>query len=425
MRRITKAGAAAAGVALLLTACSSGDNATDSTSSAPASSAPAATGELLIWADASANVAKTVEPLCKSWAADNGVTCTVKKFNALGDIRDQVIKANKSGDVPDIFVGPHDWLGELNKNGVVAPIDLAAKASSFSEAAVAASNYGGQNYGVPWAVENVALLTNKKLSPECPATLDAAVALGQQMVDDKKATLGIALQIGETGDAYHWYPLYSASGGYIFGTNADGSLNPDDLGVGKEGSIAAAEALQKMADDKVIKASVTYDIARETFAKGKAPFFISGSWQIPEQSEALGDDLMVCPVPNWEGSQYKSQPFVGVQMFFQTQKAPNPVLASTFLNDEVMTTEFMDAMFAGDPRPPAWVESYQKAAADPIIKAFGDYGATGTPLPAIPEMASVWGDLGLAEYKVASGEPPAATMEAAGKSIQKAIAAQG
>jgi len=40
----------------------------------------------------------------------------------------------------------------------------------------------------------------------------------------------------------------------------------------------------------------------------------------------------------------------------------------------VMTTEFMDGMFAVDPRPPAWIESYDKAASDPYIKAFGDYG---------------------------------------------------
>jgi arabinogalactan oligomer/maltooligosaccharide transport system substrate-binding protein len=425
MRRTTKAGAAVASLAFLLAACSSSDSGT-SESSAPETSAPAVSGDLLIWADASANVAKTVEPLCQQWATDNGVTCTVKKYNDLTSIRDDVVKANDSGDVPDIFIGPHDWLGELTKNGVVAPIDLSANSANFSEAAVAASNYEGQNYGVPWAVENVAMLVNTDLAPDCPASLDEAAQLGADLVKEKKATLGIALQIGETGDAYHWYPLYSADGGYIFGTNPDGSLNPEDLGVGQDGSIAAAERLQQLADDKVIKASVSYDIARETFAKGKAPYFITGSWQVPEQTDAIGDALKVCPVPNWEGSSFQSQPFVGVQMFFQTQKAPNPVLASTFLNDDVMTTEFMDAMYAGDPRPPAWKESYDKAAAaDPTVAAFGEYGANGTPLPAIPEMASVWGDLGLAEYKVASGDDPQKTMVAAGESIQKAIASQG
>ena len=80
---------------------------------------------------------------------------------------------------------------------------------------------------------------------------------------------------------------------------------------------------------------------------------------------------MVCPVPNWEGSEFVSQPFLGVRAFMQPAKAPNPMLASTFLNDAVMTTEFMDGMYSVDPRPPAWLESYEKAATDPIVEGFG------------------------------------------------------
>ena len=149
---------------------------------------------------------------------------------------------------------------------------------------------------------------------------------------------------------------------------------------------------------------MSYDIARETFGKGKSPYFITGPWQIPEQTEALGDDLMVCPIPNWEGSDNTAKPFLGVRTFFQTAKAKNPTLASTFLNDTVMTTEFMDGMYSVDPRPPAWLESFEKASSDPVIKAFGDYGATGEPMPNIQQMGNVFGDAGLAEYKVSSGE---------------------
>ena len=61
------------------------------------------------------------------------------------------------------------------------------------------------------------MLTNKDLSPECPATLDEAVANAKTLIDAGTMTeLGIAMQIGETGDGYHWYPLYSADGGYAF-----------------------------------------------------------------------------------------------------------------------------------------------------------------------------------------------------------------
>jgi arabinogalactan oligomer/maltooligosaccharide transport system substrate-binding protein len=424
-------GAALGALALVLTAC--GDDGSSSPSGTPqesggSSSAPAGDAStLVVWADNSANTAKAIEPLCKAWAEENGLTCTVKKFNGGTELRDALVAGNQTGDVPDVYEGPHDQIGGLVDNGILAPVDISANASNFAEVAVQAVQYQGNSYGVPWAVENIALLTNKALAPECPATLDDAVANAKTLIGEGKVTegVGIAMQIGETGDLYHWYPLFSADGGYAFEQNADGSYNPDDMGIGSPGGKAAAQRLQDLVDQGIFKPSVTYDVARETFAKGKSPYFITGPWQIPEQSEALGDDLMVCPVPNWQGSEYTAQPFLGVRVFFQTAKAKNPTLASTFLNDEVMTTEFMDAMFAGDPRPPAWLESYDKASADPIVKAFGDYGATGAPMPNIPQMDNVWADTGLAEFKVASGQPSDATMTKAADAINKANANVG
>ena len=428
MRRSIQAGAAIAALALALSACSSGTPAAPpaGSASAPASSA-AGGGELVIWADNSANVAKAVEPLCQKWAEANGVKCTVKKFNGGTELEDALIKGNSSGDVPDIYEGAHNGIGKMVANGILAPVDLGANKANFSAAAVAGVTNNGNTYGVPWAVENIALLTNKKLSPECPATLDAAVANAKKLIAAGTVTkgLGIAVQIGNTGDPYHWFPLFSADGGYTFKQLPDGTFDRTDMGIGKEGSIAAAKRLQQLANDGIVKASVTYDIARETFAKGKSPYFITGPWQLPEQEKALGADLMVCPVPNWEGSQFTSQPFLGVRTFFQTAKAKNPVLASTFLSDAAMTTEFMDGMYATDPRPPAWNESFTKAATDPFIKAFGEYGQKGLPMPAIPQMDNLFQDWGLAQFKVASGSDPEKAMKEAGDSINKRNAKLG
>jgi arabinogalactan oligomer / maltooligosaccharide transport system substrate-binding protein len=437
MNRTSKVGASLAGLALLLTACSSGGGSTSgssesasasATESASASASGSASGsgggaqggELLIWADKLP--APVVQEQCNKFAEANGVKCRVQQMD-FANIRENVVKGTSTGDVPDLFMGAHDWLGELVKNGAVAPIDLGSKSGEFSPAATAGVLYDGKNYGVPWAVENLALLTNTDLVKSCPATMDDLVSTGSTLLKDKKVTLPLALQISDVGDPYHWYPLYSASGGYIFGTNSAGSYNPDDLGVGKEGSIAAATALQKMADEKIVKASVTGDIALESFNTGKSPYFITGPWNLPATTKKLGDKVKVCPIPNWDGSQFKATPFSGVQTFFQTTGAKNAAIASTFLSDYVMTTDFMDAMYKADPRPPAWNASAEKASTDANIKAFIDYGKQGIPLPAIPAMAAVWGDLGLAEFKVASGEDPTKTMTAAGDSISKAIAA--
>ena len=44
-------------------------------------------------------------------------------------------------------------------------------------------------------------------------------------------------------------------------------------------------------------------------------------------------------------------------------------------------------------------------------------------MPAVPQMAAVFADLGLAEYKIASGEDPTADLTQAGESINSANAA--
>jgi arabinogalactan oligomer/maltooligosaccharide transport system substrate-binding protein len=432
-----KVGLTLAAVPLVISACSSGSSSSTTTSAAATSAASgaasgsaAATGgaaggnsasTLTVWADNSANTSKAVTPLCEKWAAANGVTCVVRNFNGGTDLQNALIQGNSTGDVPDVFEGPHDQIGRFQQNGILAPVDLGANVDKFSKAAVQGVTYNGATMGVPWAVENVALLTNKALSPECPATLDAAVANAKSLIaaGTVQSGLGIALQIGATGDAYHWQPLFSASGGYAFKQNPDGTYDPKDMGIGSQGSIDAATRLQQLANEGIVQATVTADIAQETFTSGKSPYWITGPWNIPAAKTGLADNLMVCPVPNWEGSQYKSQPFLGVRAFFQPNNAKNPVLASTFLSDEVQTTEFMDAMFAADPRPPAWVDSFNKASSDPFIKAFGEYGQNGLPMPSIPQMANVFEDWGLAEFQVAGGADPAATMTAAANSINQ------
>jgi len=412
MRRTAKAGAAAASLALLLAACSSGDDA--ATTDTPAASEPAASsGTFTIWADETRT--PPIQAECDKFAEANGITCDVVQID-FGDIRGRAVQGSQTGDVPDAFIGAHDWLGELVTNGVVAPVDLGANAGSFGEVAVKGVTYDGKTYGVPYAVENIAMLTNPKLSPECPASLDDLQAAGKKLKDDGDASLPLALQIGDQGDAYHWYPLYSADGGYIFG---DGGTNVSDMGVGKEGSIKAAERLQAMADEGLLKASVTGDIANESYTGGDSAWWITGPWNAEAATKAI-PETVVCPVPNGDST---SQPFIGVQTFFIPTKAPNALIAQTFLNDYVMTTEFMDAMYAADPRPPAWTESAAKIT-DPITKGFIDFGLQGIPQPSVPEMGAVWEALGLAQFKVATGEDPTKTMEEAGAAIDAAIAAQ-
>ncbi len=418
MRRITKIGAAVAGLALVLAGCSSDDGGTTTDTS----SAPVSGGTLVVWGDDF--TAPVMQTLCDDFATANGITCEVVQST---DIRADVIAGNSTGDVPDIFTGAHDWVGELVTNGVIAPVDLGANSSNFTEAALAGSSWENQNYAVPFAVENVALLTNKTLVSECPASLDDVADLATSEAKNAK-TPGLGMQIGEKGDAYHWYPLYTADGGYIFGINADGSFDLNDIGLDSEGGIAAAERLQKLAEEGVVSANATYDVALTNLVDAAAPFWITGPWGARDVLGSKGfnaDDLMVCPIPAWSDGAGPAVPFAGVQQVYQSAKAPNPTIAQTFLNDYVMTDAFMDAMFAANPRPPAWIPSAEKVASDPVMAGFIEYGATAFPMPAVSAMSAVFEEMGVAEFKVASGDDPEKTMQTHANAIRDSIAAAG
>ncbi len=82
------------------------------------------------------------------------------------------------------------------------------------------------------------------------------------------------------------------------------------------------------------------------------------------------------------------------------------------------------ALFEVGGRPPALTAAYETAAAaDPDVKAFGEIGQTGAPMPAIPEMGAVWSDWGNAELQIIKGEggDPATIWTTASTNIQGKI----
>ena len=72
-----------------------------------------------------------------------------------------------------------------------------------------------------------------------------------------------------------------------------------------------------------------------------------------------------------------------------------------YLSTEAVQT----ALYEIGGRPPALTAAYEAAAAsDPDVAALGAIGQGGVPMPAIPEMGSVWADWGSAELALIKGE---------------------
>ena len=227
---------------------------------------PEPVGELLVWADE--RRAPVVEAVAPTFTEATGVTVSVEIVD-FGDIKDQVALAGPAGEGPDLFIGAHDWTGELAASGVIDPIDLGAKAGDFFEVALGAFSFDGELYSVPYATEAIAMYYNTDLVEEAPAAFEeiADVCAGLEGI-----TNCIGLPGGGDGpDAYHHYPFVSALGGYIFAYDPEAGFDPSDVGLDNEGAVAGITFLEGLVDDGLV-AATNYDDAKNLFLEGQQAF---------------------------------------------------------------------------------------------------------------------------------------------------------
>ena len=415
----------AVGLALTLAACGSSNTPADPTSAPETTdtatetatdepSEPAADGgSLVIWVDETRQAA--VQSAASTFEAETGATVelVLKNFD---DIRPDFLAQVPTGEGPDLTVGAHDWLGELTANGVVAPIELGDKAGEFESVAVEAFTYDGQVYGLPYAIENIAIIRNTELADSTPATWDEMIAKGLEA----DVEYPFLVQVGETGDGYTLYPLQTSFGAAVFEQADDGSYT-SELALGGENGVAFAEFLANEGDNGTLSTSMTYDIAVEAFANGESPYILGGPWML---GSFEGLDLAIDPVPSAGGQD--AQPFTGVQGFYLNAQSANQLLANDFLVNYMATVEAQVALFEAGDRTPALVAAADEVSSDPIAAGFRAVGANAVPMPSIPEMGSVWSFWGVTEAGIISGslEPEAAWNKMV-EDIQGAIDASG
>jgi arabinogalactan oligomer/maltooligosaccharide transport system substrate-binding protein len=384
--------------------------------------AKAAGPTLTIWVDQNRKAAVT--QLANQWEAKNpGVTVNIVVTD-FGSIRDKLGTVDAS-TAPDVILAAHDWTGQLAANGLVEPIYLsAAFKKEFPAYTLNAFSYGlavKKLYGVPTQIENIGLVVNTSLV-KVPTTF---AQLEREALAYKKkvhASFGIAVQQGANGDAYHMYPFFSGLGGYIFGTNSAGNLDPSNIGVANKTFLKNASLIDKWNKEGLINAALTYDTAQNAFLKKQAAFYITGPWasQVLEQS---GIKFKIVQMPKIV---YPSVPFLGVQGMMVTKYASVhgvDALAQDFVSNYVPTPAAQLALALANGRYPANTVA-AKQVHDPVLAEFGKAGVGGVPMPNIPQMSSVWADLGQAwvrSTKGAGATPAAKSFKAAARSIADKI----
>lgn len=349
-------------------------------------------GTLRIWADDTR--APILQDLADEVLAAYQLELVVELKSAL---RDDFQTAAPVGEGPDILFGvAHDQAGTLVANGLLAPVDLGEKAVDFAPVALGACTFDGVLYCLPYATENLGFFYNTELVPTPPTTWDEVVTMGEALMAEGKTTYIMAV----TGTTYDIYPLFTAFGGYIFGKDANGNWNDQDLGLDSDGMKAAVQWLKDNLDKGNLPSDWDWANNHALFETGEVPFIMAGPWALDRIRES-GIPYAVTNFP--AGPAGEGAPFAGTQGVFINAQSENVLLAQAFLTEFVATEDVMTKLYEAGKRPSAYLPVLE-ATADADLLAMGKAGANAVMMPAIPAMGSVWGNWDSAIVLVRNGD---------------------
>ena len=353
-----------------------------------------------IWTDRDHKVA--VDQVAGQWASEKKRTVEVVEKD-FAKIRDE-LKTVPAESAPDVVIAAHDWTGQLVADGLVLPLNpTRSTRRQFPPNTLSAFSYGTavkRLYGAPVALENIGLVVNTKLAT-VPTTFESLRTQALAFKGKAPGNLAIAVPQGAAGDAYHMYPFFSGLGGYVFGLTKVGNADPSDIGVANRRFLSNAALIDSWNRSGLIDSKVDYGVAKDSFLKGRAAFWITGPWE----SDALKQSRLTYRIVQMPAIKFKSVPFLSVQGFMVTKYAAARGVesgAKDLVGRYMMRPEGQTALAAANHRFPA-SRTARKAVADNVLKQFGAAGAGGVPMPNIPQMSSVWSDLSGAWAKSTKG----------------------
>ncbi|WP_225859053.1 ABC transporter substrate-binding protein, partial [Streptomyces albicerus] len=297
---------------------------------------------------------------------DTAIQNAVKSFNSSqkdikvelklipGNDYTKTITTTDASKLPDVMEFDGPTMANFVFNQKLAPIDDYVSAKTLSNATDAVKAQGeidGKHYGLGQYDSGLGIYGNKKL-------LDAAGVKYPTSVDDAwtadeftaalkalkgKDSDGKVLDVQEnSGLATEWGTygfspiVWSAGGSLLKDGKAEGALDSPE-------TVSALKTLQSW------KSDVDPNTDGNAFAKGRAALSWVGHWMYPTYSEALGDDLVVLPLPDFGNGPKTGQ---GSWAWGIGADSKNAKAAGTFL-DTLLNDENVGAMTTANGAPPA------------------------------------------------------------------------
>lgn len=347
--------------------------------------------------------------------ATYGVTVTFDTFEA--DPAQQRFIADLSAPtVADAMICPHDWIGDLISHDLIEPTVVCAEhRDAFPEWALSALTVGERLYGLPTTTDTVALIRNTRLVARAPTTFDEMVATGTALRESGQVTEILSVRVGEHGDPFQIWPLFSSAGGWLFGRTPDGGWDPTRIGLATPESIAAFERLRSLgeAGAGLLRRSVGRTEAIELFARGHSPYLISTADALEHIHQAAIPVAVSAVPPFADGG--PATALTLVHGLFFARHGPNKIIAHDMFADYLTHHHVLAALSAGIVAPVALLGTPNQ---DTAIQQFLNLCASGPPIPSFPQMDATWRILEDAQAAVIAGASAKATARRAAAGVE-------
>lgn len=378
--------------------------------------------DLLVWEDQSKSTG--IEDAVKAFEEEHDVTIKVVE-KAYADQLEDLRLDGPAGTGADVITIPGDQIGTAVTEGLLKEMTVEqAVQDIYTEAAMQSQIVNGKVYGLPKAVETQILYYNKALisEEELPKTTDEWLTYSKKVkTDSSYGLLALWDQI------YYAQGVLGGYGGYVFGTDADGSYNPEDIGLATDGAIKGAEYIKEFYDSGVFPTGIIgeqgINVLDSLFTEGKAAAVISGPWNLEPYKEA-GIDYGVMELPLLGNGEHMSS-FIGVKSYNVSSYSQNADLAEEFVafitNEENSKVRFEKT---------AEIPAVEALATDESIlesesaSAIAEQSKHAELTPGITAMNSVWEPIDSALQTIATGKAePKTALPQAVEQIKSAIAA--
>jgi maltose/maltodextrin transport system substrate-binding protein len=366
-------------------------------------------GKLLVWINGDKGY-NGLQKVGDAFAKKAGITVTVEHPE---DAPGKFAQATAAGKGPDVFCWPHDRMGEWAKSGLIVPVNPSKKVrDEIEDTAWKAFNFQGKTWGYPISVEAVGLIYNKALVKTPPESFDDVAKLDKELsAKGKKAMLW------DYNNTYFTWGILAANGGYVFGRDAQGELDPAKVGVNNAGALKGGEMLANMVKTGMMPKGSGYAEMEAAFSKGDVATMISGPWAW-ENVKKANIDFGVAPIPDVAGKPAK--PFVGVLGCMIAAPSKNKDVAKEFLENHVLKVEGLKTINADVPLgTPANKAFFKELSENANIKATMENARRGEPMPNIPEMGKFWSSMNSALENITNGrQTPKEALDAAAARMQ-------